>query len=90
MSQPIFILKGTEAAAPTGSGTATNVSSARVVRCVNSGSTARLVTLEESGGTDIGTLTVVGGESVLIRKDATDKIFAANAEILLAKVAFQS
>ena len=86
MSQPIFILKGTEAAAPTGSGTASNVSSARVVRCVNSGTTARLVTLEESGGTDIGTLTVAGGESVLIRKDATDKIFASNAEILLTPV----
>ena len=86
MSQPIFILKGTEAAAPTGSGTASNVSSSRVVRCVNSGTTARLVTLEETGGTDIGTLTVTGGESVLIRKDATDKIFAADAEILLTPV----
>ena len=86
MSQPIFILKGTEAAAPTGSGTASNVSSSRVVRCVNSGTTARLVTLEETGGTDIGTLTVTGGESVLIRKDATDKIFPADAEILLTPV----
>ena len=85
MSQPIYILKGTEEAAGTGSGTASNVGSARIVRCVNSGTTARLVTLEESGGTDIGTLTVAGGESVLIRKDATDKIFAANAEILLTE-----
>ena len=86
MRQPIYILKGTEEAAGTGSGTASNVGSARIVRCVNSGTTARLVTLEESGGTDIGTLTVAGGESVLIRKDATDKIFAANAEILLTEV----
>ena len=86
MSQPIYILKGTEEAAGTGSGTASNVGSARIVRCVNSGTTARLVTLEESGGTDIGTLTVAGGEAVLIRKDATDKIFAANAEILLTEV----
>ena len=86
MSQPIYILKGTEEAAGTGSGTASNVGSARIVRCVNSGTTARLVTLEESGGTDIGTLTVAGGESVLIRKDATDKIFSANAEILLTEV----
>ena len=86
MSQPILILKGTEAAAGTGSGTGSNVGSARIVRCVNSGTTARLVTLEESGGTDIGTLTVAGGESVMIRKDATDKIFAAHAEILLSAV----
>ena len=86
MSQPILILKGTEAAAGTSSGAASNVGSARIVRCVNSGATARLVTLEESGGTDIGTLTVAGGESVTIRKDATDKIFASNAEILLTAV----
>ena len=86
MSQPIYILKGTAEAAGTGSGTASNVGSARIVRCVNSGTTARLVTLEESGGTDIGTLTVAGGESVLIRKDATDKIFAANADVKLTAV----
>ncbi len=86
MSQPILILKGTEAAAGTSSGAASNVGSARIVRCVNSGATARLVTLEESGGTDIGTLTVAGGESVMIRKDATDKIFAADPDILLSAV----
>ncbi|MDP7367262.1 MAG: hypothetical protein QGH83_08375 [Candidatus Pacebacteria bacterium] len=86
MSQPILILKGTEATAGTTSGAASNVGSARIVRCVNSGTTARLVTLEESGGTDIGTLTVAGGESVMIRKDATDKIFAADPDILLSAV----
>ena len=86
MSQPIYILKGTEIAAPTGSGTASNVGSARIVRCVNSGTTARLVTLEESGGTDIGTLTVPANGSVIIRKDKTDKIFAGNAAILLTEV----
>ena len=86
MSQPIYILKGTEEAAGTGSGTASNVGSARIVRCVNSGTTARLVTLEESGGTDIGTLTVPANGSVIIRKDKTDKIFAGNAAILLTEV----
>ena len=86
MSQPIYILKGTEEAAGTGSGTASNVGSARIVRCVNSGTTARLVTLEESGGTDIGTLTLAPMETVLIRKDATDKIFAANADVKLTAV----
>ena len=58
MSANILILKGTEAAAGTGSGTASNVGSARVVRCVNTNATTDfLVTLEESGGTDIGTFT---------------------------------
>ena len=87
MSQPIFILKGTEAAAGTGSGTASNVGSARVVRCVNTNATTDyLVTLEESGGTDIGTLTVPANGSVIIRKDKTDKIFAGNAAIKLTEV----
>ena len=67
MSQPIYILKGTEEAAGTGSGTASNVGSARIVRCVNSGTTARLVTLEESGGTDIRAF-VVGDEVVASMK----------------------
>ena len=87
MSQPIYILKGTEEAAGTGSGTASNVGSARIVRCVNSATdAAHLVTLEESGGTDIGTLTVPANGSVIIRKDKTDKIFAGNAAILLTEV----
>ena len=87
MSANILILKGTEAAAGTGSGTASNVGSARVVRCVNTNATTDyLVTLEESGGTDIGTLTVPANGSVIIRKDKTDKIFAGNAAIKLTEV----
>lgn len=87
MSANILILKGTETAAPTGSGTASNVGSARVVRCVNTNATTDyLVTLEESGGTDIGTFTLAPMETVLIRKDATDKIFAANADVKLTAV----
>jgi len=37
----IIKLKGTQAAAPTGSGTATNLSKATCVRVFNSGSTVR-------------------------------------------------
>ena len=83
----IITLKGTEAAAPTGSGTASNVGSARLVRCANAGSTARLVTLEESGGTDIGTFTVPANGLQYVWKDATDKLFAAHADIKLAACA---
>ena len=86
----IIKVKSTEAAAPTGSGTATTVSSATLVRAVNSGTTVRLVTVEESGGTDKGTFSMPGGTVEYIEKEPTDKIFAAHAEILLAKVAFQS
>jgi len=80
----IITIKGTEAAAPTGSGTATNVGSARLVRCANAGGTARLVTLEESGGTDIGTFTVPANGVQYVRKDASDKLFSAHADIKLA------
>ncbi len=86
----IIKVKSTEAAAPTGSGTATTVSSATLVRAVNSGTDVRLVTVEEAGGTDKGTFSMPGGTVEFIEKEPTDKIFANNAEILLAKVAFQS
>ena len=82
-------IKTTEAAAGTGSGTASNVSSATCVRAVNSGTTARLVTVELAGGTDIGTFTMPGGTVEYIEKDPTDQIFAAHAEILLAAVALK-
>ena len=75
----IIKVKSTEAAAGTNSGAGSNVSSATLVRAVNSGTTVRLVTVEESGGT-----------VEYIEKNPTDKIFAASAEILLAAVAFQS
>jgi hypothetical protein len=45
------------------------------------------VTLEEAGGTDIGTFTVPSGGVEYIHKNPTDEIFAANAEILLTAVA---
>ena len=85
----ILKLKGTQAAAPTGSGTATTLSKATCVRVFNSGSTVRLVTLEESCGTDIGTMSVAGGATEYLEKDPTDQIFAAHAEILLASVALK-
>ena len=83
----IITLKGTEIDAPTASGTASNVGSARIVRCANAGGTARLVTLEESGGTDIGTFTVPANGIQYIWKGASDKVFAAHADIKLAAVA---
>ena len=84
----IIKVKTTEAAAPTGSGTASNVSSATLVRAVNSGTTVRLVTVEAAGGTDFGTFSMPGGTVEYIQKDPTDKIFAAHAEILLAAVGY--
>ena len=68
----------------TSTGAASNFSRAIYVRLVNSGaSTTRyLVTLEQSDGTDIGTFTLSGGEELVIKKDPTDQLFAANASVL--------
>ena len=82
-------IKTTEAAAPTGSGTATTVGSATLVRAVNSGTTVRLVTVEATGGTDYGTFSMPGGTVEYIEKDPTDQIFAAHADILLAAVGYK-
>ena len=83
----IITVKGTEVTAGVGTSNASNIGSARLVRCANSGGTARLVTLEQSGGTDIGTFTVPANGIQYVRKDASDKIFAAHADIKLSAVA---
>ena len=56
-----------QVAAPTSTGAASDVSSSVIVRCVNSGSTARLITLEEAGGTDKGTFTLEANGSIYIK-----------------------
>ena len=74
----------TEIAAPTSSGTATDVSNAQYVRIVNTAATtAYLVTF---AGSFNGSMTIAGNESVLIHKSKEDTIYAANAAIKLAKV----
>ena len=81
-------LLGVQIAAPTGTGTASNVSSARVVMVQNVGSTSRLVTLEESDGTDIGTFNIAPNGNMQLEKAPTDKIFAADAEVKLTPIAY--
>ena len=78
----------TEAACGVNTGAASNFGSSRYVRLFNTAAvgTEHLITLEESGGTDIGTFTLAPMETVLIRKDATDKIFADNADVKLTAV----
>ena len=78
----------TEAALGTSTGAASNVSSSEFVRLHNSAATGTeyLVTLEESGGTDIGTFSLDGSDTVIIQKEATDKLFAANAAVLACGV----
>ena len=84
----IFQPTSSEAALPTGTGTATNVGTSIFVRLHNTAATGTeyLVTLEESDGTDIGTFSLDGSDSVIIKKEPTDQLFAADAAVLACSV----
>jgi 5-enolpyruvylshikimate-3-phosphate synthase len=75
-------LLGSEAACGVNVGAASTFLDATDVRLVNSGTTVRLVTVANAADTTLTTLSLAGAESVILRKDPTDQIFAANAEIL--------
>ena len=82
----------TEAALGVNTVAASNVGSSRYVRLLNTAAvgTEHLVTLEESGGTDIGTFSLEGQQEVIIQKDPSDKLFAANAAVMAVGVAINS
>ena len=63
-----LLIKGAEAALPTGSGSASNFDNATVVRLVNTVTNAdHLVTVVETqGGTVVGSFTLMRSESVLL------------------------
>ena len=82
------VLQGTEAACGTATESASNFGGASVVRLINTGTAVHLVTLEESGGADIGTVTIAPKEVVFLRKSPTDKIFAADAAVKGVAVGF--
>ena len=63
---------GTEAACGTSSTNGSNFGS----------STARLVSVETSGASLIGTFTLGAGGTEIISKNASDEVFAAHAEVL--------
>jgi len=78
----------TEVASPTTSGTASDVSTANVVRAVNTATTTALVTLTTSDGVTVGTFTLAPNESVYIDKDKSQKVFAAAATVRLTSVTY--
>ncbi len=82
----------TEAALGTSTGAASNVGKSRYVRLWNKAGagTEYLVTLEESGGTDIGTFTLDGQQEAIIQKDPSDQLFAANANVMAVGIAINS
>ena len=87
MSQ-IWKPKTTQAALGTSTGAASTVGSSEFVRLFNSAdvNTEHLVTLEQQDGTDLGTFTLGGHESVIIKKAASDQLFAADAAVLACGV----
>ena len=84
----IFTPKTTEAALGTNTGAASNIGTTEFVRLHNTAATGTeyLVTLEESDGTDIGTFSLDGSDTVIIKKESSDKLFAANAAVLACGV----
>jgi hypothetical protein len=78
---------GTEAACGTSTTNGSNFGSSTAVRLVNSGTTDRLISVETSANVLIGTFTLKASVSEIVEKDASDEIFAANAEVLGVGVA---
>ena len=87
---PRLLIKGTEAAMATASGSASTFGNATVVRVVNTATAAaHLVAVAESaGGTVVGTFTLMRLESALIEKQNSHVIFAANAAVKGTKVGY--
>ena len=75
-------LLGSEAACGVSTGNGSNFGLSSAVRLHNSGSTARLVTVETSANATIGTFTLGVGSSEVVQKSPTDEVFAAHAEVL--------
>ena len=84
----IFQPTTTEAALGVNTGAASNIGTTEFVRLHNTAATGTeyLVTLEEAGGTDIGSFSLDGSDTVIIRKNPTDQLFAANAAVLACGV----
>ena len=84
-----ILLKGVEAAMGTSSANGSNFSSARLVRVVNTDSSAHLVTLTETvNGSTIGSFTLPAGEAVELEKEPLNGIFAANAAVKGAAIGY--
>ena len=88
----IFEPKTTEAALGTDDANSSNVGTSEFVRLHNTAATGTeyLGTLEKSDGTDIGTFSLDGSNTVIIRKAPSDQLFAANAAIIACGVRVNS
>ena len=69
---------------------ASNVGNATLVRLYNGHSAALVVTRKNSGGTTIGSMTVLNGTVVVMEKDPTDTLTAASngSSVKVTSIAF--
>ena len=85
---------GTEAALPTTANTATTVEGAAEVRLVHDqgGNTTHLVTITDGAATPatVATFSITPGESLVIRKLSTQKIYASDNDVRAVKVSYIS
>ena len=78
----------TEASA-NGSSNASTFGRSMHVRAVNTAASASLVTLVDSDGSTLGTMSLAASESVILHKPKNHKYFAANASVLFAGVDYR-
>lgn len=85
---------GQEVALPTTANTATDVSGAVEVRLVHDaqGNTTHLVTITDGAATPatVASFSITPGESIVIRKLASQKIYASNDDVRAVAVSYQS
>jgi hypothetical protein len=79
-------LMGAEAACGVNVGAASTFGGATDVRLVNSGATTRLITVANAADVTLGSLSLAPAEVTFLKKDMTDQIFAAHAEVLAVAV----
>ena len=80
----MIVLQGTQVACGANTGAASTFGGSSAVRLFNSGTAVRLITLEKTDGTDIGTISLNAKAEI----SPSDKIFAASAEVLGVAVGF--
>ena len=73
---------GAQAACGTSVGAASTFEGATEVRLVNTGAAEHLVTVANSADTTLATFTLESLDKIIVNKDTTDQIFAANAAVI--------
>ena len=74
-----------EVESPTTADEATHLDSSSAVRAVNTSKTPSLINIVDQLGS-IKSITVVGGESVILKKKSKDTVFASSKTIRIAGV----